>query len=56
MRCDRKTESCQNNRELEKIGKSIMEFVERAKRLVLESGREVATSDEARKILNLKTL
>jgi uncharacterized protein (DUF849 family) len=36
------------------LAKSNVEFIERAKRLVLESGREVATPDEARQILSLK--
>jgi uncharacterized protein (DUF849 family) len=37
------------------LAKSNAEFVERAKRLVLESGREAATPDEARRILGLKS-
>jgi uncharacterized protein (DUF849 family) len=36
------------------LAKSNAEFVERAKRLVLESGSEAATPDEAREILGLK--
>ncbi len=36
------------------LAKSNVEFVERAKRLVLEADKEVATPDEARSILGLK--
>ena len=36
------------------LAKSNVEFVERAKRLAKEMGKEIATPDETRKILNLK--
>ncbi len=37
-----------------RLAKSNVEFVERTKRIVAEMGREIATPDEARKILGLK--
>jgi 3-keto-5-aminohexanoate cleavage enzyme len=37
-----------------RLAKSNVEFVERAKRIITEIGKEVATPDETRKILNLK--
>ena len=36
------------------LAKSNVEFVERTKRIVAELGKEIATPDEARAILNLK--
>jgi 3-keto-5-aminohexanoate cleavage enzyme len=37
-----------------RLAKSNVEFVDRAKRLILEMGKEVATPDETRAMLNLK--
>jgi 3-keto-5-aminohexanoate cleavage enzyme len=39
-----------------RLAKSNVEFVERAKRIIAEIGKEVATPDETRKILNLKNI
>ncbi|MBN2041966.1 MAG: 3-keto-5-aminohexanoate cleavage protein [Spirochaetes bacterium] len=39
-----------------RLAKSNVEFVERAKRLINEMGKEIATPDEAREMLNLKNV